>query len=116
MEHDGYRLMRIYVSSTDKVDHRPLYEAIVFLAKEKGLQGATVHKGIMGFGGSSSTISSANLWEISEKLPVVVEIVDTTGRVEDFQNTVKELLDKSGKGSMIVTSAVDVTYQRTNKK
>jgi uncharacterized protein len=57
-----------------------MYESIVFKAKEAGLAGATVIKGIFGYG-ASSVIHSYKFWEISEKLPVVVEIVDTEEKV-----------------------------------
>ncbi|MCL4484172.1 MAG: DUF190 domain-containing protein [Bacteroidetes bacterium] len=69
------RMLRIYVSSTDKFKHGLLYETLVFAAKRYGLSGATVLKGAMGFG-SSSIVRSVRFWEITEKLPVVIEIVD----------------------------------------
>ena len=67
--------LRIYISSTDKFKHSPLYEVIVYSAKRCGIAGATVIKGIMGYG-ASSEIYSSKLWEISEKLPLIVEIID----------------------------------------
>ena len=69
------RRLRIYVSSTDKFKHTLLYENLVFAAKRYGLAGATVLKGVMGFG-SSSVVRSTRFWEITEKMPVVIEIVD----------------------------------------
>lgn len=59
-------LLRIFISSTDKLKHAPLYEVIVFAAKRNGLAGATVLKGVMGFG-ASSVIYSLKFWEIQEK-------------------------------------------------
>lgn len=116
MELKSYKLVRIYTSSTDKVDHKPLYEAAVFLAKEMGLLGATVLKGIMGFGGSSSTILSANMWEVTEKLPVVVELIDEVAKIEEYLEAVQPLLEKSGKGSCVIAIPVELIYQRINAK
>ena len=68
------KLLRVFISSTDKLDKDTLYESIVFKAKEAGLAGATVYKGAMGYG-ASSVIHSYKFWEVAEKLPVVVEII-----------------------------------------
>ena len=69
------KIARIYLSNTDKFRHMPLYEAIVFAAKRYGLSGATVLTGVMGYG-STNQIYSKRFWEISEKIPVIVELVD----------------------------------------
>ena len=72
MESQGEaKLLRIFISSTDKFKHTPLYEVIVYAAKRYKLAGATVLKGVMGFG-SSSAISTMKFWEISEKLPTIL--------------------------------------------
>ena len=73
-------ILRIFISSTDKFKHIPLYETIVFAAKRNGLAGATVLKGVMGYG-SSNRISSQNFWEISEKMPLVIEIIDEAEKI-----------------------------------
>ena len=72
---DG-KLLRIFIGEADQVDGRPLFEEIVLLAKKQGLAGATVLKGMMGFG-KSSRMHTAKLLRLSEDLPVVVEIVDS---------------------------------------
>jgi PII-like signaling protein len=69
-------LLRIFIGERDKYKNKPLYEQIVLKAKELNLAGATVLKGILGFG-ADSRIHSAKLLELSEDLPVVIEIVDT---------------------------------------
>src|SRR5512147_2101722 len=91
------RLMRIFVSSTDKFRHKPLYEVIVYAAKRYGMAGATVIRGIMGYG-SSSSVSSQKFWEISEKLPVVVEIMDSGEKIDAFFETIKPYLEMIRKG------------------
>jgi uncharacterized protein len=80
IEGDGLRL-RAYVGESDQWHGRPLYEAIVLLAREAGLAGATVLRGIEGYG-AHSRVHTARVMRLSEDLPVVVEIVDRPDRVQ----------------------------------
>jgi PII-like signaling protein len=107
--------LRIYISSTDKFKHTPLYEVIVYAARRNGITGATVIKGMMGFG-ASSEISSTKLWEISEKLPVVVEIIDEAHKIESFYESIKPYFDKIGKGHIITLDETIVLMHRTGDK
>ena len=94
---DKAKRLRIYISSTDKYEHSPLYEVIVYSARKHGLRGATVLKGIMGYG-ASSEIYSNKLWEITEKIPLVVEIIDEPQKIDSFLRIHKTTyLKKSGK-------------------
>ncbi|RTG95483.1 DUF190 domain-containing protein [Thermus scotoductus] len=77
------KLLRIFVGESDRHGGRPLYEAIVLEAKRQGLAGATVFKGFMGFG-ARSRIHTAKILQLSEDLPVMVEIVDEEERIRDF--------------------------------
>jgi PII-like signaling protein len=79
---EGY-LLRIFVGESDKVGHRPLYEVIVLKAREAGLAGATVLRGVMGYG-KNSVLHTAKILRLSEDLPMVVEIVDSLEKVETF--------------------------------
>jgi PII-like signaling protein len=79
---DGY-LLRIFVGESDKYGHHPLYESIVLKARETGLAGATVTRGIMGFG-KNSILHTAKILRLSEDLPMVVEIVDSLEKIENF--------------------------------
>ena len=74
-------LLRIFIGETDHHDGLPVYEQIVMKARELGLAGATVLRGIMGFG-AASRIHTAKLLRLSEDLPIVVEIVDTEEKIE----------------------------------
>lgn len=87
---EGY-LLRIFVGESDKVGHRPLYEVIVLKAREAGLAGATVLRGVMGFG-KKSILHTAKILRLSEDLPMVIEIVDSREKVEAFLPTVNELI------------------------
>ena len=79
---EGY-LLRIFVGESDKVGHHPLYEVIVLKAREAGLAGATVLRGVMGFG-KNSILHTAKILRLSEDLPMVIEIVDSLEKVEAF--------------------------------
>ena len=112
MELEGQsKLLRIFVGEADRIDHRFLYEAILIAAKEQGLAGATVLKGIMSFG-ASSRIHLARLIELSEDLPVVIEIVDHADKIDAFLPTVNELFEKCGRGGLITIEKVDVLYYK----
>jgi len=76
-------LLRIFIGERERHQHHPLYEAIVRAARDAGLAGATVLRGMMGFG-RSGRIESAKILDLSDDLPVVVEIVDSAERIEAF--------------------------------
>ena len=108
------KLLRIFIGESDKVGHKPLYEAILLSAKEKGLAGCTVMKGIMSFG-ASSRVHLARLIEISEDLPVIVEIVDYSEKIDAFLPSVNELFDQCGKGGLITIEKAEVLYYTSKK-
>lgn len=87
---DGY-LLRIFVGESDKVGHRPLYEEIVLKARKQGLAGATVLRGVMGFG-KHSILHTAKILRLSEDMPMVVELVDSLEKIEGFLPLLDELI------------------------
>lgn len=103
---DGY-LLRIFVGESDKHGHRPLYEAIVLKAREQGLAGATVLRGLMGFG-KHSILHTAKILRLSEDLPMVVEIVDSLEKIEQFL----PLLDEMISDGMVTLERVRVIQYR----
>ena len=76
-------LLRIFIGEDDRFRGQPLYEAIVLQAREMHLAGATVLRGPMGFG-RSSRLHTAKILRLSEDLPVVIEIVDSEQKIQDF--------------------------------
>ena len=76
-------LLRIFIGESDKTEGRPLYEAIVQEARHRGLAGATVLRGFYGFG-AASRIHTSKVLRLSEDLPIIVEIVDTEDKIEQF--------------------------------
>jgi uncharacterized protein len=108
------RLLRIFISSTDKFKYLPLYEVVVYAAKRYGLAGATVIKGFMGYG-SSSIIHSQKLWEVTEKLPIVIEIVDQADKIEGFVETMLPYFDRLPKGGLITIEKATVVMHKIGK-
>jgi uncharacterized protein len=88
---EGY-LLRIFVGESDKIGHKPLYEVIVLKAREAGLAGATVLRGVMGFG-KNSILHTTKILRLSEDLPMIVEIVDSLEKVEAFLPTLDSLIE-----------------------
>ncbi len=86
-------LLRVFVGEQQKYNGRPVYEAIVEAARERGLMGATVLRGVMGFG-SHCRLHTAKVLMLSEDLPMVVEIVDREDRIREFIPLIKEMNHK----------------------
>ncbi|HBB91045.1 MAG TPA: hypothetical protein DC042_04855 [Bacteroidales bacterium] len=107
--------LRIFLSSTDKLKNVTLYESIVFQAKKQGLAGATVTKGIIGYG-ASSIIHSYKFWEITEKVPTIVEIIDEEEKVVAFYETIRPFLEEMQYGCLVTLSKVDVVLYKSGKK
>ena len=86
-------LLRVYIGETDRHHGKALYEAIVYKARELDLAGATVLRGILGFG-ADSRIHSAKLLALSDDLPIVVEIVDTEENIGKILPFLDEHVDE----------------------
>jgi PII-like signaling protein len=85
-------LMRIYTDEKARAGHKALFEAIVLKARDEGLAGATVLRGPMGFG-HSHHIHTASILNLSESLPVVIELVDDEEKLKHFCNTLESFED-----------------------
>lgn len=109
------KLLRIFVGESDKSGHHPLYEAIVFQAKKNGLSGATVTRGIMGFG-ASSIVHTSKLFEISFDLPFIIEIVDTEERIREFIVVIEQLFEESKSGGLITIEKAEVIRYKAGAK
>ena len=103
------KLLRISIGESDKHKGKPLYEAIVLKARELNLAGATVFRGIMGFG-AASRIHSIKVLRLSEDLPVMIEIVDTEENIEK----ILPFLDETVKEGLITIEKVEVIKYRHN--
>lgn len=112
---DNVKILRVYTSSTDKLKHSPMYEMIVFAARRKGMAGATVHKGIMGYG-SSSVVHSAKFWETNDKLPVVVEIIDESSKIDAFFEVIRPYLESVRYGCLVTIEDAHVMLYKAGRK
>ncbi|MFV1981480.1 MAG: DUF190 domain-containing protein [Rhodothermia bacterium] len=86
-------LLRIFVGEADKYHGMPLYEWLVKTAREQGLAGATVLRGLEGFG-AHSRVHTAKILRLSNDLPIVIEIVDTIDKIESFMPAVDQAVSE----------------------
>lgn len=100
-------LLRIFIGESDRHDGKPLHEWLVLQAREQGLAGATVLRGIAGFG-AHSRLHTAKILRLSEDLPIVVEMVDTREKIDAFLPTVDRVV---GEG-LVTLETVAVRFYR----
>ena len=110
LEGEG-RLLRIFIGEADRWHGKPLYEAIVARAREEGLAGATVLRGLMGFG-AKSRMHTAKVLRLSEDLPIVIEIADRADRIEAFLPKLDEMVADG----MVTLEKVQVIAYRPGKE
>ena len=106
---DG-KLLRIFIGENDKYEGQPLYEWIVLKAREHGLAGATVIRGIEGFG-AQSRLHTAKILRLSSDLPIIIEIVDTENKIEAF---IPLIDDAVGEG-LATVEKVEVRFYRSGR-
>ena len=112
MKIDGEgELLRIFIGESDHWNGKPLFEAIVLRARELGLAGATVLRGLEGFG-AHSRIHTSSILRLSQDLPIVVEIVDQRERIEAFLPILDEMVHEG----MITVEKVRVIAYREGKR
>ncbi len=103
-------LLRIFIGEDDRYQGKPLYEAIVMRARELQFAGATVIRGIMGFG-AESRIHTAKVLRLSEDLPIIIEIIDTRDKIDE----IIPFLDETVKEGLITLEKVQVIKYRHSK-
>jgi PII-like signaling protein len=108
--HGPAKALAIYIGESDHWHGKPLYAAIVNQARKMGMAGATVSRGIMGFG-AHSRIHSANILQLSEDLPFVVTIIDSPERIEAFLPELDEMISEG----LVATWDVNVEIYRHSK-
>lgn len=104
-------LMRIHIGESDKWHGKPLHEAIVELLRKEGFSGATVLRGVAGYGGSS-VYHTDKLLRLSQDLPIIVEVVEATERIEAMLTRLDEMVE----GGLITLEKVRVILYRAAKK
>ena len=104
------KLLRIFVGESDRWHGKPLYQAIVERVRAEGLAGATVVRGIEGFG-ADSRLHTSRILRLSEDLPVVIEIVDSAERID----AVLPLLDEMVSEGLVTVEKVQVIAYRGSR-
>jgi uncharacterized protein len=105
------KLLRIFIGESDRFEGKPLYQALVEKARSEGLAGATVLRGMEGFG-ASSHLHTSRILRLSEDLPVIVEIVDTAETIDRVVPLFDEMV---GDGMMTLEKAEVITYRARSK-
>jgi PII-like signaling protein len=103
------QMLRIFIGESDRWEGKPLYEALVLKAREMGLAGATMLRGLMGYG-AASRIHTAKILRLSEDLPVIVEIVDSQEKIASFLPIIDEMVQEG----LVTLEKVQVLLYRHN--
>ena len=101
-------LLRIFIGESERVDGKPLYQQLVEKARASGLAGATVWRGMMGYG-ANSRIHTSKILRLSQDLPVIVEIVDAREKLETFLEEIDSLI----KGGLATLEKAQVHFYRS---
>lgn len=104
-------LLRIFIGESDRHQGLPLYEWIVKNALETGMAGATVLRGMQGFG-ANSRMHTSKILRLSHDLPIVIELVDTPEKIEAFIHTVDPVI----KEGLMTTERIHIRFYRTSHK
>lgn len=101
------QLLRIFIGEADRWHGKPLYEAIILKAREMGIAGATMLRGMMGYG-ANSRIHTAKILRLSEDLPIIVEIVDSAEKIERLLPAIDEMVQEG----LVTLEKVKVIHYR----
>jgi PII-like signaling protein len=108
-------LMRIYLQEAERHGPKALYEAVVEAARDAGLAGATVLRGIRGFGPSSRMLS-ARILDLSSDLPIVVEIIDENDRIDGFLERIRPMLDEARTRCLVTLEEARVVHYGPSRR
>jgi hypothetical protein len=103
------QLLRIFIGESDKWEGKPLYEALVLKAREMGLAGATMLRGLMGYG-AASRVHTVKILRLSEDLPIIVEIVDSQEKIASFLPVIDEMIQEG----LVTLERVQIILYRHN--
>ena len=102
-------LLRVFIGESDKLGHLPLYEAIVKKAREAGLAGATVLKGVLGYG-ATVRIRTHKILDLSSDLSLVIEIVDEEDKIAAFQQVLSRVFEQARCGGLVTLENIRVIH------
>ncbi|MGB9081008.1 MAG: DUF190 domain-containing protein [Desulfuromonadaceae bacterium] len=104
-------LMRIFIGESDRHGHKPLYEALVELLRSEGFAGATVLRGVCGFG-ANRVYHTQKLLDLSADLPLVVEVIDTQEKIDAIMPRIDGMM---GGGMITLEKATVIRYSPSNR-
>ncbi len=104
------KVLRIYIDNSDTFNGEPLWQYIVQHAKKEGIAGATVFKGVAGIG-AHSQLHTFEVWTLSQKLPVVIEIIDDEEKVNSFLEKYDEAIEEG----LVTINSIEVLRYKHNK-
>ncbi|SME95774.1 MULTISPECIES: DUF190 domain-containing protein [Desulfovibrio] len=102
--------LRIFTGEENRIDHRPTFEVIVHEARQRGLAGATVYRGVMGYG-VNSQVRTTSILRLSEDLPMIIEIVDTAEKIAPFKDYLIETMSEG----LVTAEEVNVVFHKHNQ-
>lgn len=102
--------LKIFTGEENRIKHRPLYEVIVEEARNQGLVGASVYRGVMGYG-ANSQVRTTSILRLSEDLPLIIEIIDRAEKIEHFI----EFLNEHMTEGMVTSEEVNIVIHKHNK-
>ena len=101
------KLLRIFTGELDKHNKKPLYEEIVARARNMKIAGATVYRGILSYG-ASSVVHKSKIMELSADLPLIIEIVDSAEKIDEFLPELDKLFNESKCGGLVTIEKVEI--------
>ena len=101
------KLLRVFLGELDKYKGQPLYEAIIRAAKNQGLAGATVLRGVESYGAGHS-VHTAKILRLAEQLPLVIEIVESEAKIAEFMPSLETLIETAGSGGLLTLESVEI--------
>jgi PII-like signaling protein len=105
-------LMRIFIGESDRYEHKPLYEALVEMLRQEGFAGATVLRGVCGFGGHS-VFHTQKLLDLSADLPMIVEVVDSQEKIDAIMPRIDAMM---GGGMITLEKATVIRYSHDQQQ
>jgi len=109
------KALRIFLGEEDHFLHKPVYAVIVAEARKAHLAGCSVYRGVMGFG-QDSVVHSSKFLAVSEDMPVIIEIIDDSEKIEKFIPTIKEIFESSDCGGLITVQKTDIIHISSSGK
>ena len=109
------KLLRIYIGANDRYGNIPMYEALIERAKEMGMAGCTIIRGVQGFG-ASHDIHKARILRLSENLPLLIEIVDSEECIRQAVTEFEKMVEEGGKGVLMTLETVEILRYKKGKE